>query len=153
MPSGGSTPPESKAITLFIDRNSGGRTFRTLLESTELKVVLHDEVFSQRTADEDWLMDVGKRGWIVITGDNRTTHAPLFLQRLAQSNAFVFVLLALNGASADAKAAIIKSATPRMRELTCANQPPALWRIGRDNVVRQFEFQTTLARMHRRQSK
>lgn len=153
MPSGGSKPPESKAITLFIDRNSGGRTFRTLLESPDLNVVLHDEVFSQRTADEDWLRDVGKRGWIVITGDNRTTHAPLFLQRLAQSEAFVFVLLALNGASADEKAAIIKSAVPRMRELTSANQPPALWRIGSDSVARRFDFQTTLAHMHRRHSK
>ncbi len=54
------SPPES--LTLFIDRNSGGRIFRDLLIAQGLNIGLHDEEFAQKTADEDWLISVGEQG-------------------------------------------------------------------------------------------
>ena len=134
---------------MFIDHNSGGRIFRDLLAAQGLNVVLHDEEFAQKTADEDWLISVGEQGWIVITGDNATTSSPLFLQRLARSKAFVFVLHGLNGASREGKADCILNAFPTIKRLVGENQPPAVWRIGKDGAARKFDFENILNRMRR----
>ncbi|MEO7298511.1 MAG: hypothetical protein ABI042_08040 [Verrucomicrobiota bacterium] len=138
-----------ESLTLFIDRNSGGRIFRDLLISQGLNIVLHDEEFAQKTADEDWLMSVGEQGWVVITGDNATTSSPLFLQRLARSKTFVFVLHGLNGASREGKADCISKAFPTIKRLVKENQPPSVWRIGKDGTARKFDFENILNRMRR----
>ncbi|HEY2329580.1 MAG TPA: hypothetical protein VGI63_07175 [Verrucomicrobiae bacterium] len=137
--------------TLFIDRNSGGRSFHNLLIERGLKIVLHDEEFPQTAADEDWVMSVGERGWVVVTGDNATTSSPLFLLRLSKSKAFVFILHALNGVSATDKAGCILKAYKTIKRLVGEHQPPAIWRIGKDGVAREFDFQKVLVKMHRRQ--
>jgi hypothetical protein len=136
---------------LFIDRNSGGRSFHKLLIGQGLKVVLHDEEFPQTAADEDWVMSVGERGWVVVTGDNATTSSPLFLLRLSKSKAFVFILHALNGASATDKASCVLNAYKTIKRLVEAHQPPAVWRIGKDGVARGFDFQRVLLKMRRHQ--
>ena len=88
-PSGGMSASLPESLTLFIDRNSGGRIFRDLLTAKGLRVVLHDDEFPQAAADEDWLPAVAQKGWIIITGDNATTKSPLFLQQLNDSQAHV----------------------------------------------------------------
>ena len=139
--------PES--LTLFIDRNSGGRIFRDLLTAEGLRVVLHDDEFPQAAADEDWLVAVGQKGWIIISGDNATTRSPLFLQRLAKSQAFVFVLLGLNGLTAEGKARCILDQYPRIAALVAENKPPSLWRIGKNGTTHAVEFESILQRMRR----
>jgi len=139
------SPPEAPVI--FIDRNSGGRTFRDLLTAKGLEVVLHDEVFRQTVADEDWLSAAGAKGWVVITGDNATTASPLFLDRLSRSRTFVFILKGLNGASPAGKADCILNVYPKIQALVRMKEPPAIWRVGRDGVMRSFEFQRVLVRM------
>lgn len=134
---------------LFIDRNSGGRTFRDLLIDQGIKVVLHDDEFPQTAADEDWLASVGEKGWVVITGDNATTSSPLFLQRLAKSKAHVFILLGLNGVSSAQKAHCILKALETITRLISERHPPAIWRIGKDQMAREFDFQKVLVKMHR----
>lgn len=139
--------PES--LTLFIDRNSGGRIFRDLLTAQGLQVVLHDDEFPQAAADEDWLAAVGQKGWVIITGDNATTKSPLFLQRLAGSQAHVFILLGLNGKSAEGKAHCILEHYPRICTLVAGNEPPAMWRLGDQCRSHRVEFQSILLRMRR----
>jgi hypothetical protein len=151
MPSAGPTaaPRELPQFAVFIDRNSGGRRFRLLIEQAGIEVHLHDEHFCQKTEDPEWLARVGKSGWLLVSGDNEVTRQPLFLHQLAESEAHVFVMLALNGASPAGKAARIVSAYGKMCELAAAHAPPALWRIGKDGVARAFDFRSTLERMKR----
>lgn len=112
-------------------------------------MVLHDDEFPQAAADEDWLVAVGQKGWIIITGDNATTKSPLFLQRLAGSQAHVFILLGLNGQTAKGKASCILDLYPHIAALVAENKPPSLWRIGKDGVARAVEFVSILQRMRR----
>jgi hypothetical protein len=67
MPSAGATGSRPEPPTLFIDRNSGGRSFRAALQAANIEVVLHDEVFSRTTPDEIWIAEVGQRGWLAVT--------------------------------------------------------------------------------------
>jgi hypothetical protein len=151
MPSVGPTaaPRDLPRFAVFIDRNSGGRLFRTLIEQAGIEAHLHDEHFRQKTEDPDWLARLGKSGWLLVSGDHDVTRQPLFLHQLAESKAHVFVLLALNGASPADKAACIARAYDKMCELAATNSPPALWRIGKDGVARGFDFRATLERMKR----
>ena len=139
--------PES--LTLFIDRNSGGRIFRDLLTSQGLRVILHDDEFPQAAADEDWLAVVGQKGWVIITGDNATTKSPLFLQQLASSQAHVIILLGLNGKTAEGKAHCILEHYQRICALVASSEPPAMWRIGNQNHSHPVEFLHILSRMKR----
>jgi PIN like domain len=65
----------------FTDRDLGKR-FAEILKSGGLKVERYDEHFSQNTADEVWLEEIGKRGWVALThtiigSDIRRTNATL----------------------------------------------------------------------------
>jgi hypothetical protein len=54
--------------TVFFDRTSGKRlpqAFRLL----GLHAEWHGDHFAQDTPDEEWLAEVGRRGWFVITND------------------------------------------------------------------------------------
>lgn len=142
--------PESQRPTVFIDRNSGGRSFKALIEAADVPVVLHDERFPETTEDHAWLAALGRSGWLLVSGDNDTTSTPLFLQQLEVSRAHVFILLGLNGASREAKARCIVDAYPKMCELAAGAEPPVIWRIGRDGVARRFDFRRTLDAMRKR---
>lgn len=122
-----------KYPTIFIDRNSGGRTFRDFLTSAGLNVVLHDEIYPQTTDDEAWLEKGSGLGYIFVTGDKAVTRRILFLRQLAASRAYVFILYGLNGTTPQGKAGCILSALDRMVELMKLCEPPVLWKIGKNN--------------------
>jgi hypothetical protein len=151
MPSAGPTaaPHKPPRLAVFIDRNSGGRLFKGLIEQAGIEVHLHDDHFRRKTEDPAWLAQLGASGWLLVSGDNDVTRQPLFLHQLADSRAHVFVLLALNGASPTGKAECVVRAYETMCELAAETTPPALWRIGKDGVAREFDFLTTLERMKR----
>lgn len=150
MPYVGASGSRPERPTIFIDRNSGGRSFKAALQAANISVVLHDDLFSRITSDEKWIEDVGRRGWIAVTGDNAITRDPLALHHLTRSKLHLFILKALNGGTPDAKAACIHSNYGKMVSLAQDCAPPRLWRIGRDGVARPFNFQSTLTKMQRR---
>ena len=134
---------------LFIDRNSGGRTFRTLIENQGVVVKLHDEHFSTTTDDSEWLREIGERGWIMITGDAMVTRAPLFLRRLTQTKARVFILKGLNGATPEGKAQCVISSYERVVNICQTREAPLLWKINKDGTRKEIDFRKHLARMKR----
>lgn len=151
MPSAGAidAPREPPRFAVFIDRNSGGRLFKALIEQAGIEVHLHDERFPKTTEDSEWLTRLGESGWLLVSGDDATTRAPLFLRQLAESKAHVFILHGLNGASPQGKAACVVRVYGRMCALAATHPPPGLWRIGKDGVARAFDFRSTLERMRR----
>jgi predicted nuclease of predicted toxin-antitoxin system len=135
--------------TIFIDRNSGGKTFRDILTSAGIKVVLHDEIFKNDTPDEVWLKEISARGYIVVTGDKDVTRRILFLKQLAASKAYVFVLLGINGASSQGRAGCVLLALDKITELMKSGEPPALWKIGKDNrTANRCDHEKVLAKMY-----
>lgn len=141
--------PES-TLSFFIDRNSGGRTFREILKAAGLNVVLHDDLFEKTTHDEEWLKKVSELGHVVITGDKDVIRRVLFLKQLATSRAYVFILYGLNGASPQGKAGCILTAMDKIRELIKSHEPPALWKISKDNhSVTRCDHEKIIHDMHK----
>lgn len=53
-------------MIFFTDRDLG-RMFPQILREAGLNVERHDDHFDQNTLDEDWLPEVGRKGWIAIS--------------------------------------------------------------------------------------
>ncbi len=54
----------------FTDRNLG-RQFPAILSAAGITVHRHDDRFAQDCSDERWLTEIGNRGWVAITHDQR----------------------------------------------------------------------------------
>ena len=61
--------------TYFTDRDLGKR-FGEILKAGGLTIERHADHFAPNTPDEDWLAEVGKRGWIALTHDRRIRYKP-----------------------------------------------------------------------------
>lgn len=130
--------------TLFIDRNSGGRIFRKLIEKEGISVVLHDDYFNQDTDDDVWLKEVSDRGWIMITCDFNTLRSPLFLRSLKLSEGRVFLLNGLDGGSREEKARCVVNSYETILEVCRKREPPLFWRINREGRATVIDFKHKL---------
>ena len=138
-------------LDLYIDRNTGGRSVKAVLAGeTAARFHFHDDHLAPTAEDHEWLVFVSKKNYAVITGDNRTTRDPVFLGKLPAHPVHLFILLAMNGASPDGKAAIIRAAIPGIIEHIARHPRPAVWRIGKEGKFRSFDFRETLTKMARR---
>lgn len=142
--------------TLFIDRNSGGRTSKALIEAgLNVRVVLHDEVFKDpRTPDHEWLAEVGARGWLTISCDKATMKDPLFLRAVQRSQARMFLLDGLLYASKEAKAGCVIACYDSMLSICAKREPPLFWHFNGNNqpAVIDFRSKMGLLRKHAKMS-
>ena len=58
------------------------------------RVELHTDHFDQNALDKDWLPEVGRRGWIVLTKDNHIHRNQIEIVALLKSGTATFVLRA-----------------------------------------------------------
>jgi uncharacterized protein with PIN domain len=77
----GSTPPDSPLI-FFVDRSLGQKVIAEKLRQSGVNVEIHDDHFPQDAPDEHWIAEVGEKGWVVLTKDDRIRYRPLRLRRI-----------------------------------------------------------------------
>ncbi|MEO6036411.1 MAG: hypothetical protein ABIQ35_14255 [Verrucomicrobiota bacterium] len=136
--------------TVFIDRNSGGLAFRSIFFSANFKVVLHDDYFTDRqTADHVWVKEIGRLGWLMVTGDSATEKSAFFLEAFRHSKSHVFILCALNHGTPQERADCIKNAYPEMISLSLGHRPPRLWKSLAGGKILPVNFRETLAKMRK----
>lgn len=87
-----SRPPES--YVYFLDRSLGKNVVAIALRSAGATVEIHDDYFPPDAADEEWLAEVGRRKWIVLTKDNRLRYHPREKQALLRHRVRAFILTA-----------------------------------------------------------
>jgi hypothetical protein len=80
-------------FVFFVDRCLGGKVVpdalrQALADKEELKV--HHEHFEADAEDTEWLVEVGKRGWVVISQDQRIIRNPLEQRTLLAANVAFF---------------------------------------------------------------
>jgi len=78
-------------MTLFFDRDMG-RTIPEALRALDLDVERHDDHLDPRTKDEQWLEEIGRRGWPVISRDQRLLRNQSARRALADNKVGCFVL-------------------------------------------------------------
>ena len=76
----------------FIDEDSCGRAAAEALRKSGESVELLRDHFLPSTPDPEWIREVAKRGWSIITRDSRMRWVPPERRAIESSNAKYFVL-------------------------------------------------------------
>ena len=114
--------------TFFTDRDLGN-AFPAQLRASGLTVERHADHFLPGTPDEDWLRDIGQRGWVAVTRDTRIRYKP---NEVAAVRLYRVALLVLVGKAphADLAANFVRTAE-RIETFLGRNPPPLIAKIYR----------------------
>lgn len=121
-------------LTFFLDRSLGKELIAKALRDAKVSVEVHDDCFMSNARDEDWLFEVGKRGWIVLTKDRRFHTRVLEITSIASSRAKVFKLTAANIQGTD-MAAIFVKAIRKITRVAIGNPGPFIATVSKSGKV------------------
>lgn len=121
--------------TFFIDRCLGNRIIAQRLRGIGVKVEIHDDHFAADAADAEWLAEVGRRGWIILTKDKHFRSRRIEITAIARSNAQVFQLTA-GGIQGEAMAEIFARSARKIARVAESNPSPFIATVTRSGSVR-----------------
>ncbi|WP_420807058.1 hypothetical protein [Trichormus azollae] len=75
-----------------IDRCLGEKSIPDILRAAGISVEIHDNHFDKRALNVDWLPQVGGKGWIVLTKDDKISKNQLERIAVACAQIKMFVL-------------------------------------------------------------
>jgi len=99
-----------------------------------MSVEIHDDHFRRDESDRVWLKEAGRRGWVVLTKDQRLRYRPLELAALRASNARVFVLTAGNLRGQEI-AAVFRDALPAIAKVLNRRTGPFIARLSKSGEI------------------
>jgi uncharacterized protein YbjT (DUF2867 family) len=112
----------------------GKKIIAAKLRQCGLTVEVHDDHFPQNAPDEDWLLEVGKRRWIVLTKDDRMRYRPAALEAYRSNKVRVFIFGSGEMKAQEMADAFI-TALLRILRLVRNNPAPFFARISRIGFV------------------
>jgi predicted nuclease of predicted toxin-antitoxin system len=128
---------EVLTTTFFIDRCLGNKLIVETLRTAGLKVEIHDDHFSKDALDTDWIPEVAKRKWIILTKDAKISKNQL--ERLAVASAKVkMFILASQQLSGSQMADIFETAIPSMYELISRNSAPFIAKVYQNGSAKMW---------------
>lgn len=104
------------------------------LRRAEATLHIHDDHFPPDARDEDWLAQIGQRGWIVLTKDHRIRYR--HAERLALMKAGVAAFILTSGdLQGQEMAQIFVKALPRITRSLKNHTKPFIAKVARDGSV------------------
>ena len=128
------SPSRVDPLIFFLDRSLGKHVVADALRQAGAAVEVHDDHFSQAAHDEEWLREVGQRGWIVLTRDDRIRYRLHERTALIQAGVRAFVLVR-RSISGPAMAAAFVNALPAMRQFVARYPAPFIARVTQTGNV------------------
>lgn len=119
-------------LTFFVDECLGTRHVPDALVHAGAQVVVHRQHFADQPGipDHEWISEIAKHGWVVLTKDKNFKRRELERQAIMTGGVRAFFLSATN-LSGPEQADIFVKTLPRIRRL-CAKHPgPFIARITR----------------------
>lgn len=116
---------------LFTDRDLGKR-FPEILRAADIQVECHSNHFKHDTPDEEWLGEVGRRGWIVVTHDGRIRYKPNELAAVKAHK--VQMLLVVGKARFPDLAEAFVATWPRIETFIGGHEPPYIAKVYRPSA-------------------
>lgn len=104
------------------------------LREAGIPFVAHREVFKPDAMDPEWIAEVGRRGWLVVTRDKNIRRRPNELRAVRDAKLHMFALSSGNLSAADTAAIVIK-AWPAMQSEALHTPAPALYSVSRSGSV------------------
>jgi len=116
------------SLVYFTDRDLG-KQFPQILRDAGLTVERHDDHFKPWTPDEDWLAEVGKRGWIAISHDRRIRYKPNELEAVIAHRVALLVLI--GKATSQELARAFLATRPTIERFVEKQTPPYIAKVFR----------------------
>jgi hypothetical protein len=112
----------------FTDRDLG-KQFPETLRAAGLTVERHADHFKHDCPDEEWLQEIGRRGWIAVTHDRRIRYKPNELAAVNQNRVPLIVVV---GSAPFSQLALGFVATyPRIERFIANHAPPYIAKVYR----------------------
>lgn len=102
-----------------------------------LPVEIHDTYYSQFTADDVWLPEVGAKGWVVLTQDPRFLHNESEKQALVANNVACFVFV-VDKLTRWEKLRVIARVWDRLEQIVAAETPPYIYRVTKSGDIKRL---------------
>ena len=119
----------------FLDRNLGRKIVPKLLREAGFVVEPQDDHFAQDTTDEVWLKEVGKRGWFVITLDERIRYRKLEQEAVRRHRVGMFLLVRWKGSTGVALAEALARAKKAILRIAAKQRRPFIAKVYGDGRV------------------
>jgi predicted nuclease of predicted toxin-antitoxin system len=132
-----------ESTTFFIDRCLGNKLIVETLRAAGVSVEIHDDHFGKNTQDVDWIPEVGRKGWIILTKDARIGKNQIERLAVADARVRMFVLVSQNLSGVD-MANIFVTAIPTMEKFISQNFAPFIAKVERDGKVKAWKKESDL---------
>lgn len=87
---------------------------------------------------DQWIPDVGRRGWILLSKDEKIRYRLAEKRAIAQAAVRAFFLVP-KGLTGPENGRILASALERMRNFSIGNRPPFIAKVFRNGTVKMWE--------------
>ena len=114
-------------MTFFFDNNLSPKLAKGMAAFGEDVIHLTDR-YAPSTPDHDWLPEVGRSGWILVTRDDRVRRNPAELLALKESRVGAFFLGGKDRSRCELIQQVVRN-WPRMKELAGKTPKPFAFRI------------------------
>jgi hypothetical protein len=84
--------PLNTPLTFFLDRNLGKFELAQALRAKGAVVEIHSDHFKHDAPDNEWLIEIWRRRWILLSKDKHILTRPLEVLALLQANLHAFIL-------------------------------------------------------------
>ncbi len=100
------------------------------LRTAGWRVERHDDHFAANTPDPEWITQAGKRGWIILTADERIRYNPLEKAAFLGSGTLVFLLANRKSATGAEMADTFIGARTSILNAIGRQKPPAIFKVS-----------------------
>lgn len=80
-------------MTVFFCDRDLGRAFPERLRASGVAAERHDDHFDDDTADEDWIRQIGRRGWYALSHNERSRYTPIQRDTVMMEGVGLFILV------------------------------------------------------------
>ena len=125
-------------FVFFLDSCLGRHVVAEALRTAGAEVKVHADYFREDALDDEWLDQVGKRGWLVLTKDKRIRYRRAEFAAVVQANVRLFVLTAGNVTAMEMGEIFVK-ALRRMIRLAGNHDAPFVARVTKGGGVSLYD--------------
>lgn len=115
-------------MEFFADRNLGTGTFPRILRDAGVTIHLHQDHFRQDAPDVEWMPEVARLGWPILSPDIRISRDRLEVAAIMTSGAAVFCLSG-GHCTAEAKAMNVLRCLPQITRVLTTADPPFIAKV------------------------
>lgn len=135
---------DQSIITFFIDRCLGNSVAEAL-RNAGIAIEVHRDHFPDDTLDIDWIPEVARRNWVVLTKDSNIGKNHLERNAVARTGIKMFTLNSAN-LSGQKMSEIFLKAIVKMQNFVRKNQAPFIAKINSKAEIEMYRDSQQLLR-------